>query len=129
MPTKYLEIGILIVQHHLVNHLQRLKNRLVFRLILNFEYYCTDFLKLQEDSDEEWEDNAKWMSPPNFFKYWCSRNEKFLEAKEDFDTQHIMLNKTKDEYNDWKRKHEENLQRAIKNHPIAAVFLNLNKKM
>ena len=77
--------------------------------------------------DDNWEDNAKWAEPPNFFKYWCSRREKFLLEKEEFDSQHVHLNKNSDEYAGWKRKHEEELQRAIKNHPIAATFLQMGK--
>jgi len=37
------------------------------------------------------------------------------------------MDKDKDEYREWKRKHDEYLQRAIKNHTIASVFLNLTK--
>ena len=79
-----------------------------------------------EDSDKAWEDNAKWLAPPNFCRYWCSRERRFLdEEKATYDSQHIKLKKTNDEYREWKRNHEEEMQRAIKNHPIATTFLNL----
>ena len=39
------------------------------------------------------------------------------------------MNKDNHEYHEWKRKYDEDLQRAIKNHPIASVFLNLTKNV
>ena len=68
-----------------------------------------------------------WMPPPNFFGYWCARDERSVSAADRFDRQHVVMDKTKDEYNDWKKKHDEEMQRAIKNHPIASTFLNLTK--
>ena len=64
-----------------------------------------------------------------FWEYWCNRKEKILEQREIFDTQHIYRHKTTDEYHEWKRKHDEDLQRAIKDHPIASTFLKLSKNV
>ncbi len=46
-----------------------------------------------------------------------------------YDTQHVTMNKGNHEYHEWKRKHDAEVQRAIKNHPIASVFLNLTKNI
>ena len=28
------------------------------------------------DADASWDDNSAWERPPNFWKYWCSRDAK-----------------------------------------------------
>ncbi len=77
--------------------------------------------------DDRYEDNVPWMKPPGFCSYWCNKDKHFIKDKERYDNQHITMDKTKGEYAEWKRKYDEDLQRTIKNHPIASVFLNLSK--
>jgi len=85
------------------------------------------------------------MKPPGCLPYWLSREVRklpghtlvthawslwqgeFAAERARFDSQHAVMDKDKDEYREWKRKHDEDLQRAIKNHPIASVFLDLTK--
>ena len=55
---------------------------------------------------------------------------RFLEHKREvFDYQYVFRHKTTDEYAEWKRKYDEDLQRAIKDHPIASTFLRLSKNI
>ena len=59
----------------------------------------------------------------------CNRF-RFLEHKREvFDYQFVFRHKTTDEYAEWKRKYDEDLQRAIKDHPIASTFLRLSKNI
>lgn len=80
-------------------------------------------------SDLEWDDVTPWLKPPNFCRYWCSRHPKFNVRRQAFNEQHLFRHKTMDEYTEWKRRNDENVQEAIRNHPIASKFLQLSKNV
>ena len=46
-----------------------------------------------------------------------------------FSEQHLYRHKTMDEYYEWKRRNDEDLQRALQDHPVAAQFLRLSKNV